>query len=64
MLTIQVKFLETDTLEDCVKQATEFARRNNCCVETHSDYRNYDFVYNPLTGEVRHTGHMEGDFKS
>lgn len=33
MLTIQVKFFDTDTLEDCVKQATEFARSNNCCVE-------------------------------
>lgn len=38
--------------------------RFEICVETHSDYRNYEFVYNPLTGEVRHTGHMEGDFKS
>ena len=38
--------------------------RFEICVETHSDYRNYEFVYNPLSGEVRHTGHMEGDFKS
>ena len=38
--------------------------RFEICCETNIDYRNYEFVYNPLSGEVRHTGHMEGDFKS
>lgn len=37
--------------------------RFEICVETHSDYRNYEFCYNPLTGEVRYI-RMEGDFKS
>lgn len=36
--------------------------RFEICCETHSDYQNYEFCYNPLTGEVKYIT-MEGDWK-
>ena len=48
-----------------VKQREYIVRahdRFEICVETHSEYRNYEFIYNPLTGEVKYI-RMEGDFK-
>lgn len=36
--------------------------RFEICVETHSEYQNYEFAYNPITREVKFIRY-EGDFK-